>query len=135
MQDQTNVVASTTPAGGGDISPAPAGPATSQLVCSTAGAAGVVEPPKPEASPAEAGSDEIRVEELFDLHIQEPDPEDDRDQYAFPRRRNLICSASSDGQVTIHRRGSTGLALTAEEARIVYAFLDDSMPIWSRAAA
>lgn len=60
---------------------------------------------------------------------------DDRDPYAFPRSRNLICSASNDGQVTIHRRGHTGMVLTAEEANIVYAFLDDSMPIWSRATA
>lgn len=135
MQDVTNVVASTTPAGGGDISPASAGPATSQVVRSTAGATDVVEPPKPEASPAEAGSDEIRVEELFDLHIQEPDPEDDRDPFAFPRSRRVVCSASSDGQVTIHRRGSTGLALTAEEAHTVFSFLYDSKPIWSRAAA
>lgn len=115
-----------------EISPAPAGPAPSPLDRNTAGAAGVVEPPKPAQTQAEARSDEILVEELFDLEIQEVD--DDSDDFAFPRSRRIVCSASSDGQVTIHRRGDIGIALTAEEARTVHAFLDDSMPIWSRAA-
>ncbi len=49
---------SVTPAGGGDISPAAANRSTS-LAKNSGEVAAVVEPPKPEASPAKAGSDEI----------------------------------------------------------------------------
>jgi len=49
--------ASTTPAGGGDISPATADRSTS-LAQNSGEATVVVEPPKPEASPAQACSDE-----------------------------------------------------------------------------
>jgi len=123
MTHQTNVVAST-PAGGGDITPAPDDRSTS-LAKNSGEASGVVEPPKPEASPAAAGSDEM-LDNLFDLGV-----DDDSDPVAFRRSRRLVCSASNDGQITIHRPGSTGIALTYEEAHLLYEFLDDSMPIWS----
>ncbi len=128
-QESPNVVASTTPAGGGDISPAPAGLATSQQDRSTAGAAGVVEQPAADDSPQPAGSDEIRLDELFDIDIDDSDPDDDSDPAAF-RRARIVCSASSDGQTTIHRFGSIGIVLTARETRQVYEFLADSARIW-----
>lgn len=51
--------AATTPAGGWDISPAPAGPAPSREDRSTAGATGVVEQRTADDSPPFVGSDEI----------------------------------------------------------------------------
>jgi hypothetical protein len=65
---------STTPAGGGDITPAPDDRSTS-LAKNLGEATGVVEPPKPEASPAAAGSDEITIEELFQFDIPGLDEE------------------------------------------------------------
>ena len=124
-----NVVV-TTPAGGGDISPAPAGPAYLQEVSSIAGAAGVVEPPEPGEIPAEAGSDEITIDEVFDFDL-EPVPDDDSDPAAFPRsRRRIVCSVSSDGQTTIHRFGVGGIVLTAAETRDLYEFLMSTLTIW-----
>jgi hypothetical protein len=123
--------AATTPAGGGDISPAPAGPATSREDRSTAGATGVVEQRTADDSPPFVGSDEIID---FDLDFRSIH-DDDTDHHAFPRSRRLVCSASTDGQVTIARKGEMGLALTAEEARTLYEFLGDAARIWGRAAA
>ena len=60
-------------------------------------------------------------------------PDDDSDQVAFPRSRRIICSASTDGQTTIHRVGDRGIVLTAEETRTVYEFLGISAPIWGAA--
>ena len=123
-----------TPAGRGDITPAVIVAATSLAACSTAADMTVVEPPPLADAPAAAGSDEITVEELFS-QLNEPDAEDDSDPCAFPRSRNgrLVCAASTDGQVTIHRHGSGGLALTAEEARTVYEFLADTAKVWGAA--
>ena len=124
-----NVVAST-PAGGGDVSPAPAGPAHLQEVSSTAGAAGVVEPPTPGEIPAEAGSDEITLDEVFDFDL-EPAPDDDSDPAAFPRsRRRIVCSVNTNGYTTIHRRADNVLVLTAAETRDVYEFLMSTLTIW-----
>lgn len=50
----------TTPAGGGDISPAVKDGATSLAVATPGQALTVVEPPKPDESPAAVGSDEIK---------------------------------------------------------------------------
>lgn len=120
MQHEKNVVASTTPAGGGDISPAPAGPATSQYDRSTAGATGVVEPPKPEASPAEAGSDEIMVKELFDLPVDET-ADDFPSTFAIDSRGRLTICTAYDGAVE----------LTGADTRKLYDFLMHTARIWS----
>lgn len=53
---------------------------------------------------------------------------------AFPRSRRVICSASSDGQFSIHRFGEVGITLTAAEARTVFEFLEDAQPIFERIA-
>ena len=117
--------AAKTPAGGGDITPAPTAPATSLEACSTAGGAGVVEQRTADDLPLSVGSDEI-----FDWL-----PDDDSDPEAFKRARRLICSASTDGQITVHRFGEPGLALTAEEAHTLYEFLADAARIWGKAIA
>ena len=122
----TAVVASTQ-AGSGDITPAAVHRSTSQ-VCSPGEGAAVVEPPTPEASPAAAGSDESLLQDFFWSRdgcggiIGGPSSIND-----------IVCSASSDGQVTLHRRHSVGLALTATEARSVYEFLAESANIWRKA--
>ena len=83
-------------------------------------------------SPAAAGSDEIDTRTLHSNAFSAP-PDDDSDPIAFPRRRRIICSASTDGQTTIHRVGDRGIVLTAEETRTVYEFLGISAPIWGAA--
>ena len=118
-----------TPAGGGDISPAPENRTTSLAACIPGEVSGVVEQPAADDSPQPAGSDEIRLDELFDIDIDDSDPDDDSDPAAF-RRARIVCSASSDGQTTIHRFGSIGIVLTARETRQVYEFLADSARIW-----
>jgi hypothetical protein len=117
---------STTPAGGGDITPAPDDRSTS-LAKNPGEASGVVEPPKPEASPAAAGSDEMLLAP-FELDLSGID--DDSDPIAFQRSRRLIFTASNDGQITIHRHGDTGIALTHEEAHKLYGFLADTASVW-----
>ena len=121
MQDATNVVASTTPAGGGDISPAPAGPATSQLYSSTAGAAGVVEPPTPEASPAAAGSDEIDVKELFELQSDET-ANDYQSTFGIDNKGNLTIKTTYDGAAMI---------LVTSDTCNLYKFLTKTINVWS----
>ena len=125
-----------TQAGGGDVTPAAADRSTSLAASIPGEAAAVVEPPK-QAEPAEVRSDEINVE-IFDWSLDAgaeakeslaADREDDSDTYAYPRARRLICSASSDGQTTIHRFGEAGIALTADETREVYEFLANSARI------
>ena len=107
MNTQAHVV--TTPAGGGDITPAPDGSAHLQEASNTAEAAGVVERAKPDESPAAPGSDEIDVEEIFNFDIEEFEPEDDTDGLAFRRSRDrVIFTAGSDGQTTIHRSNLWG---------------------------
>lgn len=120
-----------TPAGGGDVSPAPAVPATSQKDRSTAGDAGVVERRTADDSPPPAGSDEMTNPFAWNFNPFD----DDSDPQAFPRSRRLICSASTDGQVTVARKGEAGLALTAEEAYVLYEFLSDAARIWGKAVA
>lgn len=124
-----------TPAGGGDISPAAADRSASLASRNMGEAAAVVEPPTPEQPPAAAGSDEIVVDEVFAFEIsgcdQAHDDEDDTDELAFVRNRRLICSATNDGQVSIHRFGDTGIVLTREEVRTLFVFLHDSWKIWS----
>lgn len=122
-----------TPAGGGDISPAPAVPATSLKYRSTAGDVGVVEQLTADDSPPSVGSDEIQMEEIFAYDLAARDLEDDSDPQAFPRSRRLICSVSSDGNTTIHRMGSVGIVLTAEETLEAYEFLAHTARIWSSA--
>ena len=124
-------VVSTTPAGGGDITPTPAVPANSRAARSTAGDAGVVEQRAADDSSLSAGSDET-TDSRFAWEIR---LDDDSDPHAFPRSRRLICSASTDGQVTVHRKGEAGLALTAEEACTLYEFLSDAARIWGKAIA
>ena len=129
MNAQEHVV--TTPAGGGDITPAPDGSAHLQEVSNTAEAAGVVERAKPDEAPAAPGSDEINVEEIFNFDIAEFEPEDDTDGLAFRRSRDrMIFSASSDGQTTIHRFDTVGLVLTARETRELAGFLAETSNLW-----
>jgi hypothetical protein len=123
--------AAKTPAGGGDITPAPAVPATSLEVRSTAGDVGVVEQRTADDSPLSVGSDE----NMFNPFSLAWPNDDDSDPHAFPRSRRLICSASTDGHVTVHRKGEAGLALTAEEAHTLYEFLADAARIWGKAIA
>ncbi len=112
--------------------PAAAVATTSLATRSTVADQAVVEPPTPEASPAAAGSDEIDNRTLFGNAFSAP-PDDDSDPVAFTRSRRIICSASTDGQTTIHRVGDRGIVLTAEETRTVYEFLGISAPIWGAA--
>ena len=60
----------TTPAGGGDISPAVKDGATSLAVATPGQALTVVEPPKPDESPAAVGSDEKKTLTWDDLYDQ-----------------------------------------------------------------
>jgi len=109
----------------------------------TVGDACVVEQRPADDSPPAAGSDEKRKHPVADAPANEmeflfelknpPFTDDDSDPHAFPRSRRLICSASTDGQVTVHRKGEAGLALTAEEACTLYEFLSDAARIWGKA--
>lgn len=110
---------SVTPAGGGEITPAAAHRSPSLATSSTGEGAAVVEPPKPEALPAEARSDET---------------DDDSDPHAYPRSRGLVMSVSTDGQMTIALRHGSGIVLTAGETRQIYEFLGDTMRVWGGAA-
>ena len=102
-----------------------------------------VAPPKPDETPVAAGADESwkrtphthRIPRAsFPPFTSESavDREDDSDEFAFPRSRRIVCSASSDGQFTIHRFGDPGITLTAAEARTVFEFLEDAQPIFER---
>ena len=110
-----------------------------------------VAPPKPDQLPAAAGADEMgppdcpwrnghttpTVKESLTARPArqlDGDPDDDSDEFTFPRSRRLICSASSDGQFSIHRFGDTGITLTAAEAKTVFQFLEDAQPIFERIA-
>jgi hypothetical protein len=82
-----------TPAGGGgNITGTGAAP-TSLAACITAAGAGVSEPPTADDSPPEVRSDEIGLDEIFDIGLGN---DDDSDERAYPRSRRLICSASSE---------------------------------------
>ena len=119
--------ASKTQAESGDITPAAAHRSTSLASSIPGEGAAVVEPPKP-ATPAAAGSDEKN-------HFVEGSKmvDDDSDPCAFPRSRRLICSASNDGQTTIHRFGDIGIVLTRSETRHLYQFLSDTLRVWGPA--
>lgn len=134
MTDQI-IIDCDTPAGGRDISPAAADRSASLASRNLGESAAVVEPPTPEQQPAAAGSDEIEVDEVFYFEIsgcgKTHDDEDDTDELAFVRNCRLICSASNEGQVSIHRFGDTGIVLTRDEAKTLFAFLNDSWKIWS----
>ena len=88
-----------------------------------------------DVSPAEASADETgdKPEDFFDYALSWPPEDDDTDEFAFPRSRNVVFSASSDGIISIHHRHSAGITLTAAEARDLYSFLTDVALIWRRA--
>ena len=114
-----NVVVSTTPAGGGDISPAPVVPAPSQLDRNTAGATGVVEPPKPVQTQAEAGSDEIDVKELFDFDLSGLEA-DETTRFGIDTTGILTIATPFDG----------GIELPANQVLELYEFLMNTITIW-----
>jgi hypothetical protein len=128
-----------TPAGGGDVSPAAEDRSTSQGLRFPGEASAVAAPPEPDEAPAEASADEsgahfTNPRDFFDYVLSwPPDAEDDTDEFALPRSRRAVFSASSDGIVSIHHRHSAGITLTAAEARELYSFLTDVALIWRRA--
>jgi hypothetical protein len=123
------VASSVTPAGGGGNNTGSPG-SVPFLAPPPTEAEAVVEPPQPDIAPA--GVRSVETPFLFDLS---PSPDDDSDPFAFPRCRTVVCSASTDGQVTIHRKGDRGIVMTADEARLVYQFLGESARIWGKVAA
>ena len=88
----------------------------------------------PESEAAPALIQESGDCELIDFNLL-PLADDDTDEIAFPkyakRTGRIVCSVSTDGQVTIHRTGSVGLVLTAGETDEVYEFLRHTEEIWS----
>ncbi len=114
-----DVVASTTPVGGGDISPTPVGPAPSQLDRNTAGATGVVEPPKPVQTQAEVRSDEIEVDELFDFDLSGLEPEE-----------TTRFGIDTTGILTIATPFDGGIELPATQVLELYEFLMNTITIW-----
>jgi len=96
--------AASTPVGGGDITPTVPDRATS-LASSISGEAGTVAPPKPDESPVAAGAVEIWAISPVD-HA--------------PR---LILSASSDGSLTLVRRGDHAFRLAAREVAELHDFI------------
>lgn len=114
-----NVVVSTTPAEGGDITSAPVGPAPSQLDRNTAGAMGVVEPPKPVQTQAEAGSDEIELEELFDFDLTGLEPEE-----------TTRFGIDTTGILTIATPFDGGIELPANQVLELYEFLMNTITVW-----
>ena len=131
MTTLTEHNACVTPAGGGDNITGTVAAPTSLAARNTDAGNGVSAPPTADDLPPEVSADEMLVEELFTTIGT--DAEDDIDERAYPRSRRLICSASTDGQTTIHRFGAGGIALTAEETREVYEFLANSARIWGGA--
>jgi|JI10StandDraft_1071094.scaffolds.fasta_scaffold609140_2 hypothetical protein len=124
----------TTQAGSGDITPAAAVPPTSLAMRTPGGDAAVVEPPTLDEKPAKVCSDEIGLEEIFQFDLKPlGDPDDDIDEISLPKSLAPVFGVSSDGQLTIHRRHSSGLVLTADETRSLYQFLGDSVRIWGAA--
>ncbi|MEN6586850.1 MAG: hypothetical protein ABFE02_12490 [Sulfuricella sp.] len=96
--------AASTPVGGGDVSPTVPDRSTS-LATSNSGEAGTVAPPKPDESPVAAGADEIwRIS-------------------AVDRSPRLILSASSDGSLTLIRRGDHAFRLAAREVAELHDFI------------
>ena len=124
-----------TPAGGGDVTPAAEDRSTSHGLRFPGEASAVTAPPGPDDAPAEASADETgdKPDDFFDYALSRPPEDDDTDEFAFPRSRRVIFSASSDGIISIHRRHSAGITLTAAEAHDLYLFLTDVALIWRRA--
>lgn len=110
--------ASTTPAGGGDISPAAVDRSTS-LASNSGEATVVVEPPKPEASPAQACSDEIFFDEFAGLA---DDPE-----------QKTTFSIDSTGRLAISTPYDGTLQLTADYVYQLNEFLMNTATIWGKA--
>jgi len=110
--------ASTTPAGGGDISPATADRSTS-LASNSGEATVVVEPPKPEASPAKACSDEIFFDEFAGLA---DDPEQ-KTTFSIDNTGRLVITTPQDGT----------LQLTADHVYQLNEFLMNTATIWGKA--
>lgn len=127
-----------TPAGGGDVSPAAEDRSTSQGLRFPGEASAVAAPPEPDEAPAEASADETTdgkadPDESFDYSLSwPPDAEDDTDETAFPGSRRVIFTASSGGIISIHRLNSAFITLTSAEARELYSFLTDVALIWRR---
>lgn len=117
MTNSKHVVA-TTPAGGGDITPAPDDRSTS-LAKNSGEASGVVEPPKPEASPAEAGSDENLLDEAFDFDLREPEEEE-----------ITRFGIDTDGQLRIDTPFDGSIELPALQVRELYNFLMNTITVW-----
>ena len=117
MTHQTNVVAST-PAGGGDVTPAPDDRSTS-LAKNSGEASGVVEPPKPEASPAAAGSNENLFDEAFDFDLRELE-DDEMTRFGI----------DTDGRLRIDTPFDGSLELPAAQTLRLYEFLMDTMTVW-----
>lgn len=124
-----------TPAGGGDLTPAAEDRSTSQGLRFPGEASAVTAPPEPDEAPAKASADETgnKPEHFFGYVLSGPPEDDDTDEFAFPHSRRVIFSASSDGIISIHHRHSAGITLTAAEARDLYSFLTDVALIWRRA--
>jgi len=112
-------VVSTTPAGGGDITPAPDVSAPSQVIRNTAEDTGVVEPPKPVQTQAEAGSDEIELEELFDFDLTGLEPEE-----------TTRFGIDTTGILTIATPFDGGIELPANQVRELYEFLMNTITVW-----
>ena len=92
------------------------------------------EPPTLDEKPAKVCSDEIGLEEIIQFDLKPlGDPDDDIDEISLPKSLAPVFGVSSDGQLTIHRRHSSGLVLTADETRSLYQFLGDSVRIWGAA--
>ena len=130
MTTLTEHNACVTPAGGGDNITGTVAAPTSLAARNTDAGNGVSAPPTADDLPPEVSADEIKLDEIFNISLGN---DDDSDERAYPRSRRLICSASTDGQTTIHRFGAGGIVLTAEETREVYEFLANSARIWGSA--
>lgn len=121
---QKEVVASTTPAGGGDISPAAEVATTSLASCLTVADPAVVEPPKPAELLVEARSDEITVEEWFDYELTAPEPED-ATTFSIDTRGRLVITTPFDGS----------LELAADHVYRLHEFLLQTTTVWRPACS
>lgn len=132
---QKDVVASTTPAGRGDITPAASVATTSLASRSTVADLAVVEPPKLAEAPAEARSDEIDTRTLHDeidlnhsFHaFDRALVQDDNDP---PPLRFAI---DSKGYFRIERGGKTILALQPGDTASLGMFMEGTSSIWEAA--
>jgi hypothetical protein len=72
-------------------------------------------------------TEEMTLDDVLEFDLK---PLEDDGQRAAKVADRIVCSTSSDGQTTIHRFGSAGLVLTAEETRQVYEFMAQTARIW-----